>query len=136
MIMTKQNTNNNTWMKKQVKKGLCIFCNETPLPNQKRCQYHFLKQISKSRLGDVKYADQLLEKLVKQNHKCFYTNKKLILGVNASVDHFMPISKYPELRFEFGNVVWCDATINKMKLNIIYEDFIILCRQVIDKHDL
>jgi len=37
------------------------------------------------------------------------------MGVNASVDHIKPISRYPGLTKDPNNVCWCDVSINTSK---------------------
>lgn len=70
---------------------------------------------------------QMLEKLVSQNFKCFYTGLPLVPGVNASIEHIKPKSKNPELRKDINNLVWIRTEVNSMRNNYTFEKFLMLC---------
>jgi 5-methylcytosine-specific restriction endonuclease McrA len=47
-------------------------------------------------LGSSKYWSRLRDKLVSQGYRCVYTGELLVLGVNDSLDHIYPASRFPE----------------------------------------
>ena len=49
---------------------------------------------------------------------------KLEYGVNASIDHIKPLSKYPELNNDINNLQWVDKKINNMKLDMEIDEFL------------
>lgn len=73
-------------------------------------------------------VNQMLQKLVDQNFKCYYTSLPLVPGLNASIEHIMPKSKKPELRKEIDNLVWVRREINAMKNNYGFNEFIDFCK--------
>jgi len=83
----------------------------------------WLKQKSTHSLGTVVHWELLRDLLKKQNYKCAYTGKKLVLGVNASIDHIRPKSLFPELANDPNNIVWVDLKVNKLKHNKPLEEF-------------
>ena len=62
-----------------------------------------------------KYKKYLAEDF---NHRCGYTNciDKLLGGQrNFQIDHFKPRTKYPELKTEYSNLVYCCSYVNRLK---------------------
>lgn len=74
-----------------------------------------------------KIVEQMLEKLISQDFKCFYTGLPLVPGVNASIEHIKPKSKNPELRKDVNNLVWIRTEVNSMRNNYTFEKFLMLC---------
>jgi hypothetical protein len=76
--------------------GLCESCGSLPLSNSNRtsftCETCYLKTTAKLHLGSAKTWRQLKELFVKQS-VCPYTGIELVLGVNTSLDHIVPISE-------------------------------------------
>jgi hypothetical protein len=56
----------------------------------------------------------------------------LIPGTNASIDHIKPRNTHPELEFDILNMKWCDLTVNKAKQNLSNEQFIKMCKEVVN----
>lgn len=114
--------------------GLCIRCKSEALNNSNLCEIDYLKAKSIQFTGSVENYKLIKEKLEQQNYLCKYSNKKIILGVNASLDHILPKSRYPEKEKDPNNLVWVDTHINIMKNNMSYEEFVDLCKLVL-KHN-
>lgn len=111
--------------------GRCVRCSTYENMIDTRCRKCLLKGVSLSNTGtkkNWKFFDELLDK---QNSECFYTGKKLILGENASIDHLMPVSKFPNLRTHSKNLVWADKFVNVAKSSLTYAEFISLCKTII-----
>ncbi|MDE5583269.1 MAG: hypothetical protein K2J08_06170 [Ruminococcus sp.] len=120
----------NNWRKQQFQKGLCKVCKEPHLPNAKTCKKHFLADLASSHLGSTKYWHKLEELFDTQNGMCAISGLTIKLGVNASIDHIKPLSKYPELLNELSNLQWVDSRINLMKLDMESEEFLSLVNTI------
>jgi len=107
--------------KSNKQKGLCR-CGDKKLSVGLRCEKCFLKALASRATGDVSNWLKLKELLIKQNNRCIYTGKKLVLGDNASLDHIIPLSKDGDRALY--NVQWVDFQINDMKTNFTHEEFI------------
>lgn len=77
------------------------------------------------------YTKYLLQKLEKQNFECVYTARKLIAGKNLSLDHILPKSVYPEGLRDLDNLVWVDLAVNIAKNNLLPENFLDMCQDVV-----
>jgi 5-methylcytosine-specific restriction endonuclease McrA len=96
------------------------------------CEWHYFSDVAKSRLGkaDKCTVEALRVKFYESNCLCPYTNKTLVLGVNASLDHKLPVSRYPEKRSSLDNVEWVSARANDAKGNLTTQEFIEFCHTV------
>ncbi len=110
-------------------RGLCIHCG-TASPNNARCDRCIVKYNWKSNTGKVAGWLSVYEKLVEQGYRCAYTGDTLILGVNASIDHIKPRSRYPESLCDTDNVQWVTEKINRMKSNLTHEEFLLLISKI------
>lgn len=128
------NNYRNDWRKQQFQKGLCKVCKEPHLPNQKTCYKHYLSDMARKHLGSTKYWEDLDELFKKQDGKCAISGIPLQIGVNASIDHIKPLSKHPETKNQLTNLQWVESNINRMKLDMEFEDFINLI-SIILKHN-
>ena len=88
------------------------------------CEKHWLQDMSRKHLGTVKRWTELKELFEKQNGVCAISGVKLEYGVNASIDHIKPLSKYPELNNDINNLQWVDKKINNMKLDMEIDEFL------------
>lgn len=112
-------------------RGVCVTCRtEQCLPSlidaklyRRICQKCYLKQSSCSQLGSSKYWKQLLQKLENQQFCCIYSGDKIILGVNDSIDHIYPKSKYPDRALDLSNVQWVTRTVNYSKGCLTHDEF-------------
>ncbi len=88
--------------------------------------------MSKNNLNDRSLHVQLYNKLIEQDFKCYITGRELVLGLNASLDHVIPRSKDKELSKKIDNLKWCDKSVNFVKRDLTIDEFISLCRDVIE----
>src|SRR3982751_6767776 len=88
------------------------------------CQTCYLKRSASSALGSSSHWPLLLAKLNKQGWRCAYTGIPLVLRENASIDHILPVSRYPKFRHNINNVEWVDWRVNHMKLSMKKTEFI------------
>jgi CRISPR/Cas system Type II protein with McrA/HNH and RuvC-like nuclease domain len=65
-----------------------------------------------------------------QAGRCTYTAVALVPGVNASVDHRVPISRGGPHSIE--NVHWVDRRVNIAKADMTHEEFIAMCEEVVE----
>lgn len=116
------------------KQGLCASCGQEPHMSiygdsrpdimTRQCQICYLKLTSCGRFGSIKYWEVLLDLLKDQEYCCAYTGDRLVLGVNDSIDHILPRSRYPDLTFDPSNLQWVTRVINTMKLNLLDCEFL------------
>lgn len=117
------------------KSGQCYLCGSLtilpPVPKKRNiCQTCYLKRSASSALGSSSLWTILLDKLNKQKWRCAYTGIPLILRENASIDHILPISRYPQYRNNPNNVEWVDWRVNHMKLSMTKDEFISFSRKI------
>lgn len=134
--MNKQNTYNNNWAKYQNEKGLCRFCNNQRLINQKTCTTCYLKVMAKNNLNNRMHHSTLYEKLVEQDFKCYLSGRELILGDNASLDHVIARSKDKSLCLDLSNIKWIDKHVNRVKTDLSVDELLILCKEIIKHNEI
>ena len=124
------------WVNANRKKGLCYSCKEKPIAGTTSyCRRHWIAQAA-WRAG-LRGKDQwiALEALLElQGGKCPYTDRVLVLGANASVDHKKPRSLFPDLVGSIDNLEWVDVEVNRAKRAMGREEFISLCRLIAERH--
>ena len=96
----------------------------------RQCQTCYLKLSSCNRFGSSKHWEALLAILEAQEYRCVYTGEQLVLGVNDSIDHVLPRSRYPDLIFDISNIQWTTRVINTMKLNLLDCEFLAAIEKV------
>ena len=115
-------------------KGLCGTFQTTermkPTARCRRCWFRFK---AGEHLGDTSQGLELEQLLIRQDFKCAYTGELLELGVNASIEHIQPGSRYPHLINNLGNIAWVCKEINYMKRNNTLLEFIDKCRIVLER---
>jgi hypothetical protein len=123
------------WKNKNRADGHCYSCKEVPMENSTCfCRKHWLVQAAwRAGLRGSKAGEAVEEMLIRQNYRCAYTGIRLVLGVNASLDHIKPRLQHPELLGQISNLEWVDESVNRSKGNMSRERFIALCREV-DQH--
>lgn len=110
--------------KEKLSKGLCSYGNgncDNPLICKSYCKKHFLVVISTSHFKDSSRYQELSDLFDKQNGICPYTKIQLELGLNASLDHRIPISRGGTNNIE--NLQWVHRDINYMKLDMLENEF-------------
>ena len=94
------------------------------------CAMHFFKTAASS-LKNPGIWKELEELAEKEDYVCVLTGDKLVAGVNMSLDHIKPISKYPELVNDLDNMQWVTKWANISKYDITVKDFILNCSKVV-----
>jgi transposase-like protein len=120
------------WRGKRKESGLCGNCNSQVMPGSRvrQCEKHWYGTVACGRLGDSLLWPQLREMAERQQFRCVYTGETLVPGVNMSLDHIMPTSRFPHLAGEITNVQWVTKKINVMKGARTHDEFVALCRLI------
>jgi len=110
--------------------GLCNRCGKRPCLSSMKdrcdsfCEPCYFKKTSIDCLKTAKHAELISEKLKAQNYRCAYTGEPIELGVNDSLDHILPTSRFPELRTDPANVEWVTRKVNCMKWDSTRKEFL------------
>lgn len=113
-------------------KGLCVQCrSENDTECGKYCSVCSFKTSARRWLNDSNKWTELRDLLIFQDGKCAYTDVKLSIGGNASIDHKMPRSKGGAASIE--NLQWIDWKINRMKTDIPHDEFVSICDYISKK---
>ena len=124
------------WKQRMRDTGMCNRCGKLPcLPTMKDrcdsfCEPCYFKKTSIDCLKTAKHAELIGKKLKAQNYRCAYTGELIVLGLNDSLDHILPISRFPELRSDPANVEWVTRKVNCMKWDSTREEFLETARLV------
>lgn len=138
---TRHKRQNEEHVARRVAQGKCACCGcddpvvpATEKSNKPRCETCFFKRTAHNTLGKLSRWQPLAKAFHAQDKLCAYTGTPLELGVNASLDHILPSSRFPHLRSEPSNTHWVDASINSMKYNMTHDEFIAVCVAVANRH--
>lgn len=112
---------------RRLAEGKCAFCEDIRI-HSTLCLSHYLKFTSKSHFGTVRYWCDLHEKFLDQNGICPYSGRKLVLGVDASLDHIVPKSRGGIN--EISNTQWVHLDVNFMKQSMLNEEFLCLIKDI------
>ena len=115
----------------------CHSCKVKALNTSRYCLNCWVKDCVRKTLGvkdkqeKERFANLLLKKLKLQKHQCAYTGRKLVAGVNLSLDHILPKSDFPHMKDSLDNLVWVDLSVNVAKSNLLPKDFLSMCEDVV-----
>lgn len=98
------------------------------------CQVCYLKRSASAALGSSSLWVLLLEKLNAQQWSCAYTGIPLVLRENASIDHILPVSRYPQYKNNIRNIEWVDWRVNHMKLSMTRDEFIGFAKEIAQRN--
>ena len=135
----------NEFKKQKNKNGKCSYCSNNAAIGHTICQScldkervrrrnHLWETYAKNYLGDTNRSQELKDILNKQNGKCAYSGLPITIGVNASLDHIIPKSKGGSN--DVTNLQWTTKYVNKMKSDMEAQEFISLCRLIVENHPL
>lgn len=71
-----------------------------------------------------------MAKLHRQNFLCAYSGSPLVVGLNATLDHRLPQSRFPEERANVENTEWVTAEVNRLKGDSTPEEFLTLLGKI------
>ena len=111
---------------------ICRECSEPTVGKSRSCVKHFVVDVVRKGGGNTKLWRGFWEKLEAQNFKCYYTGLALTPGSgDCSLDHKVPRSRGGALTVD--NSAWCHRRINALKGNSTTEEFVEMCRMVVEK---
>ena len=123
--------NKTVWAKQTKKRktdllsrGLCVDCGKSKLAthSKNQCPTCYWKHRSCHALGVVKHWE-FVRDVFYANPVCPYSGEKLVLGVNAELDHKIPRVVRPDLVSDINNVHWVSTEMNKKKKNRTHSEF-------------
>jgi len=94
------------------------------------CPDHFFEMSARRTLKDVSLAESIKKLAEKQNYICPLTGDTLRAGVNMSLDHIKPTSKYPHLIKKISNLQWLSKWANWAKGSLSVKVFVKNCTKV------
>lgn len=118
--------------RKKVLNGICRFCKNPKLSTATMCEEHWFKNVALRRLKKTSLWEELREKLKSQDYRCPYSGEILVIGSNTSLDHILPVSKFPELASEVSNVEWVTNNVNTAKRDMTREEFLKFCELIVE----
>jgi hypothetical protein len=71
-----------------------------------------------------------------QQSRCAYTGTPLLLGVNASLNHILPVSRFPDQPITPDSYEWVTFQVNEFKAGKTREEFLDLIRTIHSHLDL
>ena len=121
------------YRKERIKNNICTRCKCKSMQYAKQCFKHWLMQMSdkKTISENWKILKEIWE--TQNNGVCALTGEQLIPGINASIDHIIPVSQGGGGEKE--NLRWISLDINKFLEVKSDQDFFSLCLKVI-QHNL
>jgi len=125
---------NREWHHRNLENGKCRVCSQARMEYGQYCETHYIQQAARLNIGKCSLEDVeiLKKKFEDQGRKCFYTGEPITLGMNSSMDHILPISKFPEQRRNLQNVVWTTRNFNWFKRDFTMDELLFLCQSVIN----
>ena len=120
------------WTNRNREKGLCYDCSEPPIPGSNCwCEKHWLMQAAwRAGVKGKESWVKIKEILERQNYKCPYTGRNLVIGKNASIDHIKPKSLFEDQMGNIENLEWVDIEVNRAKRTLSKDEFIALCKLI------
>jgi 5-methylcytosine-specific restriction endonuclease McrA len=107
-----------------IEKGICAAClTQQALPNSRICEVCYFKNTARTHLGTGRVWKLLKDKFVEQKGRCALTGFPMTLGVNAELDHIMPVAKGGERNLK--NTQWVLRVVNRMKRDLPESEFFI-----------
>lgn len=132
----KEREQNRIRRSKRKSAGLCTNCNNKKLADSLSCLSCWFGDLSKRYLGTGKRKCELIEIYTKQKFLCVYTGEKLIPGKNMSLDHILPLSRYPHLGGKVENLQFTTHNANRIKSDMTDDEFIAFCKGVVETRDI
>ncbi len=130
----RKNQYQRAWLVDRKEKRICAKCSNPVLKNHSSlCEIHWYKKVAERNTGSTKNWEFLKKLAEKQNYLCPYSGEKLIPGVNMSLDHKYPVSRFPDYEHNLENVQWVSIKINQIKRDLTHDEFIVLVKQIWDR---
>lgn len=109
--------------------GCCVRCRSAEIithPGRKKhlCRVCFFKTTAYNTMGQWSLWEAVKSAWDRQGGVCPYTGIALTLASDAELDHAYPVSRFPELRSDPGNVQWVHWRANQMKKDMTHDEFV------------
>lgn len=102
--------------------GLCERCGLRPkIGNVRQCETCWFVVMSHEATGTTTHAEELRALFYANGGRCAYSGAPLEIGVDASLDHRLPVTKGGT--DDVGNLQWVHAAVNQMKWNFTEGQF-------------
>lgn len=112
----------------------CTKCRKKKhLKSRLLCEKCLISNTALRYLGSRRYAGILYDKLQAQDHKCYLTGRTITIGIDATIDHFIPRSKVRKRQDTIHNLFWCHKDANRIKSDLSIPEFITIAREIIKK---
>lgn len=112
----------------------CIHCSTPAIDGHRLCEVCYLKQRATRHFKDVSRWQELKEVYNQQQGICPYTGERLVIGVNAELDHLVPREKGGSN--EKSNLQWVLKQINVMKWHYYENEFLQIVKKVCEYRGL
>jgi len=113
--------------------GCCKSCRNVRMLNSANyCRYHWFVEMTGTAIGSYRKenAARLIALFEQQEGKCAYTGVELVPGVNASLDHIFPVSRFRHIAKHIDNLEWVCLSVNYMKRDRTRDEFLEACRLI------
>jgi hypothetical protein len=108
--------------------GYCGICDK-PV-DKDVCEKCYFSRMAQRHLNSSKRWRELQSLFKSQDGKCAYTGIPLTIGIDASIDHVLPSSRFPECQYDINNFEWVCDYINIMKKDMTKEEFLELIKVI------
>jgi ribosomal protein L21E len=116
-----------------ISNDLCLACKKVAQGiHISYCEVCWFKNAARANGFSTEQWSDLKFLLEKQNYSCAYTGQRLYIGVNASVDHKNPKKRFPSEVANLENIAWVALEVNIMKRDRTEDEFISLCKEVVE----
>jgi hypothetical protein len=99
-------------------------------PSKIYCRSCYFKMIASKTVGTSKHWKILEAQFEKQNGLCAYTGEQLIIGLNDSPDHILPVARFPEYANDPYNIEWTTVLVNFAKRDMTRDEFLAMVHQI------
>ena len=113
----------------RISKGFCKFCIKSRLNTHNLfCEKHYIANCAVAGIATCQNSTiEILRERFYANPFCPYTGEKLVLGVNAHLDHIESRRNKPDLAKDINNVEWISEKANLAKNGMSKIEFIQFC---------
>ena len=105
----------------------CTWC-DAPRVASRFCKPCWFRSMSLRVFGTVVHGPQLYDLFISQEGRCFYTGAELTPGVNAGLDHQVPVRRGGAASIQ--NLRWVTIQLNRVKNDLTHDEFLELCNTV------
>ena len=116
-----------TYSRYKYPSGLCRSCGKAQEVGCV-CLACWFKRKATTATGTTADAGAVEKLLNRQKHRCPYSGRRLFPGINASIDHIVPLSEGGGRSLD--NVQWLDTSVNVAKNSLSEKEFLALVADI------